>query len=53
MRVIVYRGWPLAVALRDRVVTHPAIEALAERDESDPLVRLTCSHSTPSSCKPA
>jgi hypothetical protein len=42
MPLTVYRGWPLAAALPDRIVPHPAIEALAERDESHPLVRLTC-----------
>jgi hypothetical protein len=41
MPPIIYRGWPFAVALPDRVVPHPAIEALAERDGSHPLVRLT------------
>jgi hypothetical protein len=39
---IFYRGWPLALALPDRVLPRPALEALAERDESHPLVRFAC-----------
>jgi hypothetical protein len=42
MALITYRGWPLALALPDRVLPHPALEALAERDESHPLVRFAC-----------
>jgi len=40
--LIVYRGRPLALAEPDRAHLHPALEALAERDESDPLVRFAC-----------
>jgi hypothetical protein len=39
---IIYRGWPLALALPGRVLPHPALEALAERDESHPFVRFAC-----------
>jgi hypothetical protein len=39
---LIYRGWPLALALPDRVLPHPALEALAERDESHPVVRFAC-----------
>jgi hypothetical protein len=42
MTLIQYRGWPLALALPDRVLPHPALEALAERDEAEPLVRFAC-----------
>ena len=42
MQPILYRGWPLALAEPDRVHFHPALEALAERDESEPLVRFAC-----------
>jgi hypothetical protein len=42
MQLILYCGWPLALALPDRIVPHPALEALAERDESHPLVRFAC-----------
>jgi hypothetical protein len=42
VELILYRGWPLALVGPDRVHPHPALEALAERDESDPLVRLAC-----------
>jgi hypothetical protein len=42
MELILYRGWPLAVVEPDRVHMHPALEALAEGDESHPLVRLAC-----------
>jgi hypothetical protein len=41
MELISYRGWPLALALPDRVLP-TALKALAERDESDPLVRFAC-----------
>jgi hypothetical protein len=36
------RRSPLAVAEPDRVRFHPALEALAERDEPEPLVRFAC-----------
>jgi hypothetical protein len=39
---ILYHGWPLALALPDRVYLHPALAALTELDESDPLVRFAC-----------
>jgi hypothetical protein len=42
MQVILYRGWPLAIAEPDRVHLHPALEVLAERDGSEPLVRFAC-----------
>jgi hypothetical protein len=42
MTLIQYYGWPLALALPNRVRPHPALEALAERDESHPLVRFAC-----------
>jgi hypothetical protein len=42
VHLIVYRGWPLALAEPDRVRFHPAVAALAELDESDPLVRFAC-----------
>jgi hypothetical protein len=42
MQVILYRGWPLAVAEPDRVHLHPALDLLAERDESELLVRFAC-----------
>jgi hypothetical protein len=39
---MLYRGWPLEFAEPDRVYLHPALEVLAERDESEPLVRFAC-----------
>jgi hypothetical protein len=42
MQVVLYRGWPLALAQPDRVHLHPALAALAERDVSEPLVRFAC-----------
>jgi hypothetical protein len=42
MQVVLYRGWPLALAQPDRVHLHPALDALAERDVSEPLVRFAC-----------
>jgi hypothetical protein len=42
MTLILYRGWPLALAEPDRVHLHPALEALAEGDTSHPLVRFVC-----------
>jgi hypothetical protein len=42
VELTLYRGWPLALAEPDRVHMHPALDALAERDESHPLVRFAC-----------
>jgi hypothetical protein len=42
VHLILYHGRPLALALPDRVYLHPALVALAELDESDPLVRFAC-----------
>lgn len=42
MQLIVYRGWPLALAEPQQAYFHPALGALAERDRSDPLVRFAC-----------
>jgi hypothetical protein len=42
VQLILYRGWPLALAEPDWVHPHPAVDALAERDESHPLVRFAC-----------
>jgi hypothetical protein len=42
VHLILYHGWPLALAAPDRVHFHPALAALAELDESDPLVRFAC-----------
>jgi hypothetical protein len=42
VQLIVYRGWPLAVAEPDRVYVHPALDALAQREQSHPLVRFAC-----------
>jgi hypothetical protein len=42
VHLILDRGRPLALAEPDRVCLHPALAALAELDESDPLVRFAC-----------
>jgi hypothetical protein len=40
--LILYHGWRVAFAEPERVHPHPALEVLAERDESEPLVRYAC-----------
>jgi hypothetical protein len=42
VHLILYRSWPLAPAEPDQVHPHPALGALAERDECHPLVRFAC-----------
>ena len=42
MQLIVYDGWPVALAEADEVHLHPALLELAELDEGHALVRFAC-----------
>jgi hypothetical protein len=42
VQLIVYDGWPVALAEADEVHLHPALLELAELDEGHALVRFAC-----------
>ena len=42
MQLIVYDGWPVALAGADEVHLHPALLELAELEEGHALVRFAC-----------
>jgi thiamine monophosphate synthase len=42
VQLIVYDGWPVALAGADEVHLHPALLELAELEEGHALVRFSC-----------